>query len=155
MDIRCRETERTHEDCPEYIRQHRGRDAQGFEGISAHRNTARPAARRPNSARSLSIGGVDTTSSAADAAGVLDNAGLSSRAKSLTGEEPRPNRVRDLFNPQPSAPSWRLNTPGQTLPPSPPVRPQPADNNWIIRQSEPPSDEDKDDEEVIKLPPQP
>jgi len=154
LDIRCREAVRTHEDCPEYIRQQRGRDAQGFEGISAHRNTAIPTAPRPNTARNLAVGGVDTTSSASDANSFLDSAGLSSRAKSLTGEEARPNRVRDIFNPQPSTPNWQINAPGQTLPSTAPTgTPPPANNNWIIRQPEPETDEDE--EEVIKLPPQP
>lgn len=36
LDIRCREAGRTHEDCPEYLRQFAGRNASGFESFSPH-----------------------------------------------------------------------------------------------------------------------
>ena len=36
LDIRCRETTRTHEDCPSYIPKHKGRNAEGFESFNAH-----------------------------------------------------------------------------------------------------------------------
>ena len=39
LDIRCREEERTHEDCPEYIRQNRGRDRTGLENFDGHAGT--------------------------------------------------------------------------------------------------------------------
>jgi len=37
-DIRCREEQRTHDDCPEYMRSQSGRDAAGFEDFSTLRH---------------------------------------------------------------------------------------------------------------------
>ena len=156
LDIRCREAERTHLDCPEYIRQQQGRDAQGFESIDAHRNTSIPTAPRRNRARDLTIGSAGTTNSIGESKDLLDSAGLSNSARALTGEEATPNRVRDIFNAQPSTPSWQLGQTGQPLPStSPTTQPNnaPINNDWIIRQ--PTTDEETDEDEIIELPPQP
>ena len=52
MDMRCREDDRTHEDCPEYINKFEGRNAAGFETFGAHstsgiQSTTRARAGRP------------------------------------------------------------------------------------------------------------
>lgn len=37
LDIRCREADKSHEDCPEYLRTFQGRDANGFESFDQYR----------------------------------------------------------------------------------------------------------------------
>lgn len=36
LDMRCRDLNKTHEDCPEYVRKNQGRSADGTEGFGAH-----------------------------------------------------------------------------------------------------------------------
>ncbi len=180
LDIRCREENRTHEDCPEYVQQNPGRSTDGFESFTPHRNTARPAPPpRRNSARDLTIGGVDTTSSISDAQSFLDSAGFSGNEQGQSGNQAPARRVRDFLNNQPEAPAWQLNQPDLTLPPTNEAIGQtlpPANgaigqrlpssgavnnsNNWILRQpipAESDADEEKEDDEdeVIRLPQQP
>ena len=60
LDIRCREAGRTHLDCPEYLRQYKGRDASGFEAFSPHSNGSIPNSRpqgRVGASSSVPIGG--------------------------------------------------------------------------------------------------
>ena len=151
--MRCREDDRTHLDCPEYIRQQEGRDAQGFEDISAHRNTARPAPPRRNSARSLTVGGVDTTGNSASTNQALDDAGFSSRVQAQTGEETTPNRLRDVFSQEPETPDWQLGQPGQTLPATPSGGSS-TNNDWILAPTPNSAEPDTEDDEleVIELP---
>jgi len=43
LDMRCREAGRTHEECPEYLRQFQGRGTDGFERFGAHSTAGIPA----------------------------------------------------------------------------------------------------------------
>jgi len=137
LDVRCREDDRTHLDCPEYIRRQKGRDAEGFESISAHRNTASPTPPRRNSARDLTIGGLDPTGNAASTQ-ILDDAGISSRSRALTGDEAEPNRVRDILNPTPKTPDWTIGNDVPTQPFNPNNQSSPptgtnTENDWIFK----------------------
>jgi len=38
LDIRCREAQRTHDDCPEYLAKFKGRNAAGYESFGPHSN---------------------------------------------------------------------------------------------------------------------
>ncbi len=60
LDIRCREANRTHLDCPEYLKKFRGRDATGFESFKgmAGRGTDRGPQAASASGRSATAGHV-------------------------------------------------------------------------------------------------
>ena len=53
MDIRCREEGRTHEDCPEYLKKFRGRDASGRESFEGMAGTGTDRGDRISSSRSM------------------------------------------------------------------------------------------------------
>jgi len=53
LDIRCREEGRTHEDCPEYLRQNRGRDRSGRESFDGHAGTGSDRGDRISSSRTI------------------------------------------------------------------------------------------------------
>ena len=113
-DIRCRESDRTHLDCPEYTAKYKGRNAAGFESFGRHSNGGVPASSR--SARTgtyenPAIGGGgnpwtlapgDTSVNAGGpSSSVLDDAdfGRTFLGTNLGGQNSG-GRVRDVFNPQ-------------------------------------------------------
>ncbi len=53
LDIRCREEGRTHEDCPEYLKKFRGRDASGRESFDGMAGTGSDRGDRITSSRSI------------------------------------------------------------------------------------------------------
>ena len=150
MDIRCREQERTHEDCPEYVPGYQGRDANGLEDFSAHapRGTTidNPRSRGMNSPSSIfggpsqyggpsaRPGGTRTGGPVDDnrglpSTGVLDDTYLppSELSTPIPGEQQRGGRVRDVFGNPAALPSpWQQQPvlpepPNGTLPlPLPP-----------------------------------
>ncbi len=109
-DIRCREQDRTHEDCPEYMRKHQGRNNQGFESFGSHsigRTTT--SAPRAGTQSNQAIGGGSNPwsqaigSNSVNAGGpsesVIDDADFGREFLSTPlGSESQDGRLRDLFN---------------------------------------------------------
>lgn len=105
LDIKCRESKRTHEDCPEYISKHQGRDANGYEGFGAHapRGTSITANTPSRSVQSMSqgmvgAGGWSEDNSGGPSTSIMDD---------VYGTPPTGGRIRDAFgNNEPAA--WTL-----------------------------------------------
>lgn len=117
LDIRCREAGRTHEDCPEYLRQYAGRNRSGFESFSSHASSGdgsstvgntRPAttgSRSPQSGaspwnsstgdNSINAGGPSTT--------IFDDTGFMGGTQRSDDFNDTSPRVRDRFK-EPDAP---------------------------------------------------
>jgi len=137
-DIRCREEQRDHEDCPEYINKHRGRNVGGLENFGPHvplgtstvRSRGRPQTRSLEDKVNPTFGDASLPSST-----VLDDVGgfRGQYRGDKIGTPGRSRRVRDLFNPPDPAPWTTL----------PDLAPPPKDEQ---------EDEPEDDEELIILP---
>ncbi len=108
-DIRCREERRTHQDCPEYVNKHRGRNADGLEsfgphiplGTSIQRSRGRPVTRSLEDTVNPTFGDASLPSTT-----VMDDVG-GFRGQYLgdkIGTPGRSRRLRDLFNPPDAAP---------------------------------------------------
>ncbi len=133
-DIRCREEQRDHEDCPEYINKHRGRNVDGLENFGPHvplgtttvRSRGRPQTRSLDAIVNPTFGDPSLPSST-----VMDDVG-GFRGQYLgdkIGTPGRSRRVRDIFNP-----------------------PDPAPWTALPELAAPPEDEQEEDEELIILP---
>jgi len=131
LDIRCREEGRTHNDCPEYIQKHRGRDASGRESFDGHAGTGADRGNRISSSRTIPSSrslGLNIGDNSINAGGPSTNA-LDFQDTNFDREfpgtklnlGPPPKRVRDIFD-SPAAP--------------------PAENNWTLQ---PPPADDKDE----------
>ena len=107
LDIRCREADRTHKDCPEYIRKFEGRDAQGFErwqgragrGTNAGSNL-RPQGRILPTAQSLGV--PNLVGSSINGLGSVESFNAQGGEFSLQTEQPFSSRQA------PSQPQGRL-----------------------------------------------
>lgn len=116
MDMRCREFDRTHQDCPEYTAKYKGRNAAGFETFAPHStggiaNASRSS--RSGTEDNQAVGGGRNPWTAAigdnsvNAGGpqgsVLDDAdfGRTFLGTDLTATGGASGRVRDVFSPPP------------------------------------------------------
>ena len=119
IDIRCREEKRTHEDCPNYVLDYRGRNAQGFENLGPH--ASRGVVVNTRSSGSISGGerngmwnGATTDTSGRPSTTVLDDTYLPTYDPGIAvlGGEPSGAWVRDVFG-SPDPVPWTLP---ETLP---------------------------------------
>lgn len=125
MDMRCREFDRTHQDCPEYTAKYKGRNAAGFETFAPHStggiaNAARSS--RSGTEDNQAVGGGRNPWTAAigdnsvNAGGpqgsVLDDAdfGRTFLGTDLTATGGASSRVRDVFSPPPDYNAQRTLT---------------------------------------------
>ncbi len=130
-DIKCREDNRTHQDCPEYMPKFQGRNAAGYESFGAHSTSGIGGGRtsaRAGTYRNPAIGGGNdlwTGSGIGDnsinAGGpsttVLDDADFGREFLSTPlGDGSQPNRVRDLFS-GPKQPTTGIGLDNLILPP--------------------------------------
>ena len=129
-DIRCRELDRTHEDCPEYMPQFEGRNAAGFESFGAHSTSGIQSARRAQTGIPAN-GAVGGNSDLWSGGGIGDNS-FNNGGPSTTvlgdadfgreflstplGDGTQSGRVRDLFG-EPKQPVTGLDN--LILPPDP------------------------------------
>jgi len=111
LDIRCREAQRTHADCPEYLAKFKGRNAAGYESFGAHSNGSVPGSTRGARAGTYSnpsIGGgrdpwsLGPGSNSVNAGGptstVLEDADFGREFLGTNlGDGSQPTRMRDLL----------------------------------------------------------
>lgn len=109
LDIRCREADRTHEDCPEYLRQFQGRNSGGFESFGAHSTGGTPTrSARAGTQSNQSVGGGTNPwdrgigSNSINAGGpsesILDDADFGRTFLSTPlGDGTAPGRLTDIF----------------------------------------------------------
>jgi len=130
-DIRCREKDRTHLDCPEYIKKYKGRNADGLENFAPHKpltpSTVRPSRGIPGN---INVAAPGTGDRGNPSTTVLDDVnGFNGQyLNDRIGTPAQGGRVRDLFNP-PEPPSW-------SLPPAP---------------ATPPDSDHEDDDDTLEL----
>lgn len=131
LDMRCREANKTHLECPEYLRQFQGRDATGFESFETYRprgversSPARPQlgnAVGPNIAGGGDPWSVGIGSNSINAGGpsgtILEDGPEVSFDREFIGNPVRvqddPGRVRDLITEPPATRDenrWNLST---------------------------------------------
>ncbi len=136
-DIRCREEQRDHEDCPEYVNKHGGRNANGLENFGPHVPLGTTTVRSRGMPQTPSL--QDTVNPTFGDAGlpsttVLDDVGgfKGQYLGDKIGTPGRSRRIRDLFNPPDPAP-WTTRT---DLPP-PPDDEEDDDGDGLIILTEP------------------
>ena len=134
MDIRCREANRTHENCPEYLKKFRGRDASGWESFNGRAGTGTDRSQRqqaPASRRSLGLPiGDNSVNAGGPSSTIFDDAPEVSFDREFLNKpiiiEEEPGRLRDLLkqpDDRPELPDWMQT---ETLPePEPDPEPDP------------------------------
>ena len=129
LDIRCREEGRTHEDCPDYVRRSRGRDASGYENFRGHAGTGTDRGNRITDSRSIpsrsELGlniGDPSVNSGGPSTSALDFPDQNFDREFLNGrivtEPPQPGilGLSGGADSKDDAPAWQLGTPNSIVP---------------------------------------
>ena len=111
LDIRCREAQRTHADCPAYLAQFKGRNAAGYESFGAHSNGTVAGSTRGARSGTISNPGVgggrdpwslgpgsNSVNAGGPSSTVLDDADFGREFLGTNlGDGNQPRRLRDLI----------------------------------------------------------
>ena len=103
LDIRCREADRTHEDCPEYVRKFEGRDAEGFESFQGRAGRGTNAGSNLRARRGLPVTESlqERLNNSTNFNSSINGFGTQTGINAQTPPGDPGGRVRDLFTVQP------------------------------------------------------